>query len=365
MTKGTIVITGATGFLGSSILVAALRGGYKANIVVRSIAKEEDLKTSEAIRSLDVENQCKYFHVPDLTQPGSLDEAAAGADFFIHAAAPPPSVPSTPETEHELIVAPAIAITLNALEAARNAGTVRRVICVGSMIAFARPETLLGDSIPPNEDIVISEASLNDYLKVPAGGGLLTYGAAKTAAMLKSMEWMREANASAEGVNFDFITISPTYVWGRHPLAKTIGDLFSSSNALILRSAVGKTSSDVMQISGGAHIDDVVEAHLKALDGQTIETPTDGPDKGFNNFTFGVNYNFDNINADVDRLFPEEVRQGLLPNQGHFIARPRVSIDSSKFETAFGMVPKGTDDMIRSVITQFLELQAAQVENAA
>ena len=87
MPEGTILITGATGFIGSNLLIAALGAGYHANIVVRSEAKASALKDLVAAKSrtdgCDYNSRCHYFSVSDLEAPGALDQAAVGATFLI------------------------------------------------------------------------------------------------------------------------------------------------------------------------------------------------------------------------------------------------------------------------------------------
>ena len=86
MPEGTILITGATGFIGSNLLIAALGAGYQANVVIRSEAKAGHLKDLIATKSrtdgCDYNSRCHYFSVPDLTTPGALDAAAVGATFL-------------------------------------------------------------------------------------------------------------------------------------------------------------------------------------------------------------------------------------------------------------------------------------------
>ncbi|KAK9778154.1 putative 3-beta hydroxysteroid dehydrogenase protein [Seiridium cardinale] len=360
MSKGKLLITGATGYVGSAILIGALREGYDAHIVVRSAAKEQFLKDAPAIAGLGKQAQCKYFVVPDLTVPGCLDEAAAGANLVIHAAAPLPGTEATLDREEAEIIQPAISITLNCLESARKVGTVKRVICLSSLAAFTR-QAFFRNEVPTEEPVMLSPETVSDYWTPPYGGGLLTYSAAKTAALRRSLEWTREAVASSEGLGFDVIYTAFAYVIGRHPLAENVGDLFSGSNALILRSAVGTESSDIPEMSGGVHIDDVVKVHLKALDLDSVKTPAEGPNTNIDILTFSVLWNYDDINAAVERLFPEQVKQGLLPNQGHFKARPGSIVDTSRAEKVCKIEHwKGLEEQLQSALSQYLELLAKE-----
>ena len=64
------------------------------------------------------------------------------------------------------LIDPAVNCTLGVLESAKKAGTVRRVVMLSSMGAFATPE-LVGPGKAPETEAVVSEASLNEYKKPP------------------------------------------------------------------------------------------------------------------------------------------------------------------------------------------------------
>jgi nucleoside-diphosphate-sugar epimerase len=362
MSKGTILITGATGFVGSAILIEALKSGYSAHIVVRSESKLETLKSAPDLAALDKASECKYFVVPDLTIPGCLNEAAVGADFIIHAATPMPFQAVAPEKQYDELIAPVKRCTIAALEAARESGTVRRVVCVSSAAAFATTE-LLGPTWVPSEDLFLSEESLNEYFEPPFLDMFTAYAAMKTAGVRSAIEWM----GAAEGLAFDLVNLAPVYICGRNPLAKTTAELSNGSNGMFLRSVAtgaapplaggSKDGPRPFGLSFGVALSDVVAAHLAALDQDLVKTPESGPNKGVETFTIGVNFAWNDINGLVEKMWPEAVSSGLLPNQGNFLAKPKVFIDSKKFEKVFGMKLKELDKMLPELIPQYLELQ--------
>lgn len=364
MSKGTILLTGATGFVCSAILLGALRDGFRVRVVARSADKAAGIRDSAALTSLTTEEQarCEYIVVPDLTVLGALDGAAAGADFVIHGASPLPFTiqDMPPEQQWNELVEPAIGCTLAALESARCAGTVRRVVCLSSVGAFASPEIIAGSRVPPEGDLTVIDAStMNPYLEPPFASNLVAYCASKTAALRRSIEWMQEA-AEAGGPGFDLVNIAPTYIGGRQPLARTTVELMQTSNAMVLRSVVGTQGSEAPEVSGLTHIDDVVRIHLTALDMEKIPTPSSGPSKGIENFPFGCDILWQDINGFVAKTWPDEVARGLLPNQGHFVGKPRVHFDRSKVEQAFGFKLKRTEEILPDIVTQYLELQKAE-----
>lgn len=70
-----IFLTGGTGYIGSAVLDALVRGGHGVDALVRNREKAAEVQARGAQPILG-----------NLTQPASYAEAAAGADGFVHAA---------------------------------------------------------------------------------------------------------------------------------------------------------------------------------------------------------------------------------------------------------------------------------------
>lgn len=70
-----VFLTGATGYVGSAVLDAALRAGHQVSAVVRDPEKAERV-AARGVKPL----------VGELGRPGKIEEAMAGADAVIHAA---------------------------------------------------------------------------------------------------------------------------------------------------------------------------------------------------------------------------------------------------------------------------------------
>jgi dihydroflavonol-4-reductase len=73
--SGTVLVTGASGFVGSAIANAARDAGYRVRVLVRPTSPRTNIDPRDEV----VEG--------DLTAPGSLGPALAGARFLVHAAA--------------------------------------------------------------------------------------------------------------------------------------------------------------------------------------------------------------------------------------------------------------------------------------
>ncbi|KAK8098319.1 uncharacterized protein PG998_013805 [Apiospora kogelbergensis] len=370
MTKGTIFITGATGFLGSAFLLEALREGYSAHVVARSQSKVELVKKLVAEHGFsndesagDDTPHCKYFVVPDLTVSGAFDEAVKGAHYVLHCASPLPFAEIPPERQQAEMIDPAVACTLNALESARGPGgaTVRRVIILASLAAFASADAMGPDWAPPVGEVFEgSERSLNDWILPPFPTVTVCYCAAKTAALRSSLDWMSKHQQSNLG--FDLINLAPAYVIGHHPLAKTTADLVATSNSVLLRPVAGRAADPAcgfLTVGGGTHLDDLVTICMESLkegEGGKAKTPTEGADKGVSNFTIGVNADWNDAKRIVAAKWPAHVESGLLPNGGDFPCKPRIAFDSSKTEKTFGIKLRGLEDMVDAIMPQYIEL---------
>ncbi len=126
----TILVTGGTGYIGSWIVKYLLEKGYSVRVTVRDKSKSsryEHLVTLAQNTSGSLE-----LWSANLTQEGSFDEAAKGADAIIHVASP--FTLRFKDAQRDLIE-PALKGTQNVLNAATQSGTVKRVVLTSSVAA--------------------------------------------------------------------------------------------------------------------------------------------------------------------------------------------------------------------------------------
>ncbi|KAK7542217.1 uncharacterized protein J3D65DRAFT_690000 [Phyllosticta citribraziliensis] len=352
--SGTILLTGATGFVGFAILLKALKTGHHVRIIVYSENEAERLRTSSALFSLNKSSQFSFCVVPDPQAPGALDAAATGAEYIIHVASPLPFQPIEPEQLYDAVVKPAVNFTLNILSAAKNSGSVKRVVCTSSAAAFVSPSELLGADQETTLNKTEEDANDDVYadLGQPIPDVMTAYVGSKTAAFQRSKRWMEE-HGGAECLEFDLVNVAPTYVFGRHEAATSVEDLLSKSNALVLGMVVPKKRmgaapllSDA-EISSGVHVDDVVDCHLMALDRTKIP--------GGETFLLSMDPVWNDVPMWTRRLFPKEVDEGLLTCHGQCKTK-KVRFLPNKARRAFGIEFKGMDSVVRDVVGQYLEL---------
>ena len=124
-----VLVTGATGFVASHLILGLLDEGYAVRGTIRSLAKRDQLLkelSDYAGREIEIE-----LVETDLSSDNGWSEAMDGVDFVQHVASPFPA--HQPETADELII-PARDGALRVLEAANTAG-VRRVVMTSSVAA--------------------------------------------------------------------------------------------------------------------------------------------------------------------------------------------------------------------------------------
>lgn len=126
----TILVTGASGFVGTHCIVQLVEKGYHVRGTLRNMSR------ADSIRQIISENTTREFQLDfvqaDLTNDDGWDEAVKGCDAIFHVASPVPV--QLPKHEDELII-PAREGTIRVLKAARKAG-VKRVILTSSVAAI-------------------------------------------------------------------------------------------------------------------------------------------------------------------------------------------------------------------------------------
>ncbi len=123
----TVLVTGASGFLGAHVVLALLRAGFRVRGTVRDVAR-----ATERFARFDLPDRGRLTFVPaDLAHDGGWEEAATGCAFVVHTASP---VPSGPVADEDAVIAPARDGTRRVLRAAAVAGA-RRVVVTSSTAA--------------------------------------------------------------------------------------------------------------------------------------------------------------------------------------------------------------------------------------
>lgn len=226
-----VLVTGAAGFIGSSIAARLLRDGHEV-VGADALREYYDVRLKRASLAR-LEGERFTFRAVDLAT-ADLDELLDGVDLVFHEAGQP-GVRSSWGTEFDVHVRDNIVATQRLLEAARRSSTLRRFVSASSSSVYGT-----ADRYPCRETDVPRPAS--------------PYGVSKLAA---------EQLCTLYGRNFDLPTVSLRYfsVYGprqRPDMAFTrfIGRALAGRPIPIL--------GDGTQIRDFTFVDDVVEANLAA-----------------------------------------------------------------------------------------------------
>jgi len=125
-----VLVTGASGFIGSHCVIQLLQKGYHVRGAIRVLERAPSIKS--VVGSLADTSQLTFVEC-DLMSDQGWDAAMADIDFVLHIASPIPR--TTPKNEDDLII-PAKEGVLRALQAAKKAGVARFVMtastaCIG------------------------------------------------------------------------------------------------------------------------------------------------------------------------------------------------------------------------------------------
>ena len=86
MPNSLIFITGASGFIGSHVVAASLKAGYRVRLSIRKAEQEQTLKELFPGFSSKIETVV----VPDITSTAAFRSALDDVDYIFHLASPMP-----------------------------------------------------------------------------------------------------------------------------------------------------------------------------------------------------------------------------------------------------------------------------------
>jgi nucleoside-diphosphate-sugar epimerase len=203
MAKETVVLTGATHFIGASVLQLLLQRNYNVRVVVRNLIEQKTLLSNANLKGIE---NATFTLVPDLLAPNALDAALTSSQYVIHLASSIIDIDEEHDHDHETMVVPAVQATLRVLEAAEASGTVKRVVIMSSAAAIVPPNEILANDDPPvNRFVAVSADDRVADLQPPYDSVSEAFCASKIAALNASDEFMHRQKR-----DFDVVNIMPS-----------------------------------------------------------------------------------------------------------------------------------------------------------
>ena len=144
----TVLVTGATGYIGAHVVEELIAAGYKVRGVSRSIDKAQFL--AKLMEKKFGKGKLEIVEVPDMIADDAYDKAVKGVSGIIHLA----SVVNFNTTDPDIVIPPTIKGVLNILKAARTEPMVRSLVVTSSSTAALSPQ--------PNKKIIVHKDTWND-----------------------------------------------------------------------------------------------------------------------------------------------------------------------------------------------------------
>jgi dihydroflavonol-4-reductase len=239
----TVLLTGASGYIGKHIALQLLNQGYDVRASIRSLFKSDEVRSAVLPHLLDssnVDSRLTFVEL-DLEKDSGWEEALKGVDVLMHTASPFPI--ASPKDENELI-RPAVDGTLRALKAAKSAG-VKRVILTSSNAS------VYGCELPAGK----SEYDETMWTDVTHPIGRVAYTKSKTLAEKAAWEFVKN-----QAPEIALTTINPVLVLGA-PLDRNFG----SSISVVERILKGKDPMLPDLRFSIVDVRDVAQMHVAAI----------------------------------------------------------------------------------------------------
>lgn len=237
-----VCVTGATGFVGSHVIVALLDHGYRVRGTVRDPSKRAGYE--HLVRHAERVGGELEIVAADLTVPGSFTEAVADCPFVCHVAS---SVRLTAPDPQREIVDVAVQGTEQVLDAVIAAGQARKLVITSSISA------IVDENRPA--DHVHRERDWNEHATVERTPYPLSKVLAERAAWAK-------LDALPPERRFGLATINPTMILG--PILSV--EHARSSPSVIRDLMTGKFPLVPKFNFGTVDVRDVALAHVRALE---------------------------------------------------------------------------------------------------
>ncbi|MEO1066959.1 MAG: aldehyde reductase [Pseudomonadota bacterium] len=235
-----VLVTGITGFIAKHVAIKALERGYTVRGTVRSMKKADRVRETLSKYTTNAADKLNFVEA-DLSSDTGWDDAVENCRYVLHVASPFPSV--QPKDRYAL-VPEAKEGTLRVLRAAAKA-SVDHVVVTSSMAS------IIYRDVPPGDTQFTEEDWAN-----PNADQTTSYYVSKVVAEKAAWDFIKD-----NPTDMKLTTICPGFVMGPELDIET-----GTSASVIVDMMKGKMPAAPKAGFMTVHVDDVAEAHLRALE---------------------------------------------------------------------------------------------------
>lgn len=236
-TTTKVCVTGASGFIGSWLVMRLLERGYVVRATVRDPGNAKKVKH---LLDLPQAKTNLTLWKADLADEGSFDEAISGCSGVFHVATPMDFESKDPENE---VIKPTISGVLDIIKSCAKAGTVKRLVFTSS----AGTVNVQEHQRPQYDETCWSDL---DFIYDKKMTGWM-YFVSKTLAEKAAWE-------SAKENNIEFISIIPTLVVGPFIMPSMPPSLITALSPITGNEA----HYSIIKQGQFVHLDDLCESHI-------------------------------------------------------------------------------------------------------
>ncbi|EXK25158.1 hypothetical protein FOMG_18161 [Fusarium oxysporum f. sp. melonis 26406] len=248
MSKGTVFLTGASGFLGSHIAAKLLTAGYGLRASFRTQRKSDDFLSFP-------DSNIQTCIVPDISARGAYGNNIEGCNYVIHCASPYSF--KIDDIQKDLIE-PAVQGTNEILSAVAAASSVKRVVLTSSFAAIINPFE------GPRPGYTYTEQDWNPITLEKVGDNkIFGYLASKKLAEKAAWDFVDAQISTQNPVSL--VTVCPPMIFGpAHPAAGISLSHLNESSAQLLAAVKGKNVAPA-RMPVFADVRDVADIHVASL----------------------------------------------------------------------------------------------------
>ena len=249
MTKKTVCITGASGFIGSHLVRVMLEAGHDVRATVRDAQSAKKIDHLKKIaQTLNAEDRLSFWSA-DLLRKGDFDDAIAGCDWVCHVASAVFFTAKDPQRE---IVDVAVEGTENVMASIVKSGSVKVVGLTSSIAAISATDRRPGHTY--------TEADWNEDATVSTN----PYGLSK--ALAEKVAWRVHKEQSSSNP-FRLVVVNPVLVFG--PVYTKAHS--KASPSIVRELLLGNFKGAPPMGFGCVDVRDVVDALVRGMERDDIE----------------------------------------------------------------------------------------------